>query len=74
MYKQNIIMPCVQKAKAKAVFIKIYFRFRASLLFVENKITSRFFLFVKFKSNRQLVKIINALKGNDESRWKKLWL
>lgn len=47
MYKQNAIMPCVQKTKAKAVLVRIYFRFRASLLFIENKITSsRFFIFI----------------------------
>lgn len=44
-------MPCVQKtkAKAKAVFIKIYFGFQASPLFIENKMTSSFFCFVFFK-------------------------
>lgn len=69
-------MPCVQKTKVKAVFIKIYFRFRASLLFMENKTTSSrfFFYFLKCKTNRQVVKIINMLKGNDKSRWKKLRL
>lgn len=46
MHKRNV-MPCVQKAKAKALFIRIYFRFQASPLFIKNKITSsRFFFFI----------------------------